>query len=88
MPCVGCTLDLAAGSEGLADRSRIGRARRACLRPDSALALAVRPVPGQTRRQQGGHTGMSSAPLLLLHGPHRSWMLFTEFVPPRDQGIL
>lgn len=32
--------------------------------------------------------GMSSAPLRQLHGPHRSWMLFTVLVPPRDQGIL
>lgn len=34
------------------------------------------------------HTGMSSAPLRLLQGPHKSWMLFAVFVPPRDQGTL
>src|ERR1700751_3382966 len=31
---------------------------------------------------------MSSAPLRLLQGPQRIWMLLTVFVPPRDQGTL
>ena len=32
--------------------------------------------------------GTSYAPLRRLHDPHRSWMLLTVFVPPRDHGIL
>jgi hypothetical protein len=48
--------------------------------------------PGARRCEDDGagghHNGMSSAPLRRLQCPHKSWMLLTVFVPPRDQGIL
>ena len=46
------------------------------------VARPARPALGRS-----AYTGMSSAPLARLQGPHSNWMLLTVFAPPLDQGI-